>query len=105
MLRGNIFDALIPISRFNKGEANKIFDEVRRSGVKIVVKNNAPTCVLLTPEKYREMTDIIEDHYLLTLAEKRMKSGNEKTHSFEDILAMDGLTLSDIDAMEDIEIE
>ncbi len=45
-------NSLIPISRFNKGEANKIFKEVRETGFKIVLKNNSPTCVLLTPEAY-----------------------------------------------------
>ena len=44
--------SLVPISRFNKGEANKIFEEVRESGFKIVLKNNSPACVLLTPETY-----------------------------------------------------
>ena len=36
---------MIPITRFNKGEANKIFDEVQRTGTKIVMKNNSPACV------------------------------------------------------------
>ena len=79
VLRGNVLDASIPISRFNKGEANKIFDEVRSSGFKIVVKNNAPTCVLLTPEKYKQMTDIIDDHYLLALAEERERNNTGVT--------------------------
>jgi PHD/YefM family antitoxin component YafN of YafNO toxin-antitoxin module len=105
VVHGNILDALIPISRFNKGEANKIFDEVRSSGFKIVVKNNAPTCVLLTPERYKEMTNIIDDHYLLTLAEERMKNDNTPTIPFEEILAKDGLTIADLEAMEDVEIE
>ncbi len=102
---GNILDALIPISRFNKGEANKIFEEVRSSGFKVVVKNNVPACVLLTPEKYKEMTDVIDDHYLLTMAEDRLKNADAQTQSFEEVLAKDGLTLSDIEAMEDVEIE
>jgi len=103
--RGNILDSLIPISRFNKGEANKIFDEVRASGYKIVVKNNTPACVLLTPESYQEMLDIIDDHYLLAIAEERMNNDSGITHSFEEILAMDGLTPAEIDGAEDVEIE
>jgi PHD/YefM family antitoxin component YafN of YafNO toxin-antitoxin module len=105
VLRGNVLDALIPISRFNKGEANKIFDEVRLSGYKIVVKNNAPACVLLAPERYKELTDILEDHYLSALAEERMKNDTAPTIPFEEILAEDGLTIADLDAMEDVEIE
>jgi len=105
ILRGNILDALIPISRFNKGEANKIFDEVRLSGYKIVVKNNAPACVLLAPEKYKELTEILDDHYLLTLAEERERNSTGVTYSFEEVLAERRLTIADIDAMEDVEIE
>jgi len=99
-LRGNILDALIPISRFNKGEANKIFDEVRLSGYKIVVKNNAPACVLLAPEKFKELTDILDDHYLLSLAEERLRKDNATTIPFEEILAEDGLTIADLEPME-----
>ena len=105
VLRGNVLDALIPISRFNKGEANKIFDEVRVSGFKVVVKNNTPTCVLLTPEMFKEMTDLIDDQYLIKLAEERLRTNNPSTHSFEEVLAKDGHTIMDIEAMEDVEIE
>lgn len=64
----NMLNSIIPISRFNKGEANKIFDEVSQSGYKIVVKNNSPTCVLLTPKKYEELMEIVENYYLLAEA-------------------------------------
>ncbi|MCL2249884.1 MAG: type II toxin-antitoxin system Phd/YefM family antitoxin [Oscillospiraceae bacterium] len=103
--RGNLLDALVPISRFNKGEANKIFDEVRSSGFKVVVKNNAPACVLLTPERYQEIMDMLDDRYLLAVAEERLKNDNGVTYSYEEILADNGLTQEDIDAMEDVEIE
>ena len=54
---------------------------------------------------YREMLDIIDDQYLLAIAEERMKNDNGVTYSFEEILSKDGLTLADIEAMEDVEIE
>jgi PHD/YefM family antitoxin component YafN of YafNO toxin-antitoxin module len=105
VLRGDVLDSLIPISRFNKGEANKIFDSVRVSGYKIVVKNNAPACVLLAPERFKELMDILDDQYLLNLAEERTRNDNAPTIPFEEILAEDGLTIADIEAMEDVEIE
>lgn len=98
----NVMDALVPISRFNRGEANKIFDEVRESGYKIVVKNNTPACVMLTPERYQELVDMVEDQYLLALAEERLKRDSGETISFEEILEKDGLTLEDL---EDIPME
>ncbi|MCL2171333.1 MAG: type II toxin-antitoxin system Phd/YefM family antitoxin [Defluviitaleaceae bacterium] len=72
----NTIDALVPITRFNRGEAGKIFDEVKESGYKIVVKNNIPTCVMLTPERYEKMMDIIIDQYLSELAEERLKNSD-----------------------------
>lgn len=75
-----VVKALVPISRFNKGEANKIFEEVRETGFKIVLKNNSPACVLLTPETYEQMLETIENYYLLVEAEKRME--NAKAEDF-----------------------
>ena len=82
---GNVMDALVPISRFNRGEANKIFEEVKETGCKIVVKNNNPACVLLTPEKYREMVELIDDQYLLALAVERERNFNGKTYSADEV--------------------
>lgn len=44
--------AFVPISRFNKGEAGKIIEEVKQDGVRVIVKNNAPECVIITVEEY-----------------------------------------------------
>jgi len=81
----NAPDAFIPISRFNGGEALKIFDEVREFGYKIVVNNNTPACVMLTPERYQEMLEMIEDQYLFTLAEERLKSDSGKTYPADEV--------------------
>ncbi len=101
----NTLDALVPITRFNKGEANKVFDEVREAGCKVVVKNNVPACVLLAPETYKNLVDLIEDQYLLALAEERERNDTGEYYTFEEILAQDGMTLEELDAMEDVEIE
>ena len=47
-----MLDSFVPISRFNKGEAGKIIEEVKRDGIKVIVKNNAPECVIITVEDY-----------------------------------------------------
>ena len=48
----------IPISNFNRGVAGKIFADVRTSGAKVVIKNNMPECVLLSPEEYVKMVNV-----------------------------------------------
>ena len=97
---GSMLDALIPISRFNKGEANKIFDEVKESGCKIVVKNNAPACVLLAPEKYQEMLEMLEDQYLLAIAEERIKHDNGNATSFDVVIEKHGFTKRELEETE-----
>jgi len=90
-------DAIIPITRFNRGEAGKIFDEVREAGCKIVVKNNTPACVLITPERYRKMVELIEDRYLLVLAEEREKRDSGITCSAEEVYNEIGLPDEELD--------
>lgn len=60
-------DQYIPIDRFNCCEANKIFDEVNESGIKIVMENEAPACVLIKPEWYEEMLEKLQDYELCIL--------------------------------------
>ena len=99
-----IMRSMVPVSRFNKGEASKIFDEVAKSGIRIAVKNNKPACVMLSPERYEELLEMIEDFELIMEAEKRLEDGGE-TVSFQEVLDEFGITQADIDAAEDVEIE
>jgi len=96
----SVLDALVPISRFNKGEANRIFEEVRQSGCKIVVKNNTPACVLITPEKYQEMIEQIEDNYLLAMALEREKHDSGVRYTAADIYAELGVTEKELEETE-----
>ena len=59
-----IMKSIVPISRFNKGEANRIFEEVESSGTKIVMKNNRPACILMSPEQYESLMEMVPDYLL-----------------------------------------
>lgn len=96
---------IIPITLFNKGKAGQIFEEVKKSGTKLVVKNNVAECVLVSPKKYVEMVDEIEDMKLRLLALERMESGDGKVVSDQAMMSELGITQKDLDAMEDVEIE
>jgi PHD/YefM family antitoxin component YafN of YafNO toxin-antitoxin module len=101
----NVMNSLVPISRFNKGEANKIFDEVKEAGFKIVLKNNTPTCVLLTPEVYEQMLETIEEYRLLLEAEKRMENTSSDDLVPQDkVLSELGINKTDLDNVE-VELE
>ena len=99
----NILDSIIPISRFNKGEANKIFTEVKNNGLRIIVKNNVPECVLISPQDYQKMVEEYEDLKLIALTEKRL-ADNAAPISQEDMLNSLGLTQSDLDGVA-VEVE
>ena len=69
-IRGAI-ENTVSISMFNKGLAGKIFADVRNFGAKVVMKNNAPECVLLSPDEYIKLMDEVNDARLLALATSR----------------------------------
>ena len=96
-----ILDSLIPISRFNKGEAHKIFSEVKKKGLRIVVKNNVPECILISPRDYQNILEEYENLLLLTDAQKR-ETDNAVPITQEEILKKYNILQSDLD---DIDVE
>lgn len=100
-----IMKSMIPITRFNRGEASRIFDEVASSGTKIVVKNNRPACVLMSPEQYTELMELLSDYILLDEAERRMAGFDAgKTVSQAEVMREFGLSQADLDGV-DVELE
>lgn len=96
----NIMDSMVPISLFNKGEANRIFKEVQETGPKIVVKNNKPECILMAPEEYEALMDIIEDCRLYLEARKRLAERDpEKDMTMEEVMKQLGITEEDLEGV------
>lgn len=44
--------AFVPISVLNKGGAGRVIEEVKRDGIRVIVKNNVPECVMISVEEY-----------------------------------------------------
>jgi len=99
-----VMRSMVPVSRFNKGEAAKIFDEVTQTGIKIAVKNNKPTCILLSPERYESLLGHIEDLELMIEVERRLAEDGDM-YTQEEVMQRLGITQADIDAAEDVDIE
>ena len=95
----------VPISNFNKGMAGKIFADVRRNGPKVVIKNNTPECVLMSPEEYISLLDELDDMRLLAMAKDRISHTSGKTITHEEIMKKYGISQEELDSMEDVEIE
>lgn len=96
----------VSISLFNKRQASKIFDSVRKTGIKIVMKNNKPECVLISPEDYIKMIDQINDAKLLMLASKRMEKVNpEEMLTQKEFDEKYGIKEADLQGFDEVEFE
>ncbi len=107
-------ERLVPISDFSQGRAGKIFADVAENDREyIVLKNNQPTAILVSINKYRETQkkiarleawlERIENIRLLKLAETR---GDDNTIPFEKFVEEQGYSMEELDALaESVEIE
>lgn len=105
-IAANLLQSLVPISQFNKGQAAKIFDRLHSERELIVLKNNQPSAIILSPEEYTRLTEIEEDYFLLLEANKRMEdNGNHKTLSFDSVMSNLGISEDELLDTEDVTIE
>lgn len=96
----------VPITLFNRGLAGKIFEEVKQQGSKVVMKNNTPECVLLSPEEYLHLMDEVNDAKLAALAAERMQHFDPAAAiSAEEVYRSYGITEADLASMDEVEFE
>ena len=97
---------LVSFSDFNRGQAGKIFDSVKKTGAKLVMKNNNPECVLLSPEEYIQMCQDIEDLYLLIEAAERTNNiDSNDLFTQEEVDRIFGMDKEDYKDSDEVEIE
>ena len=105
----NVISALtntVPITQFIRGYAGKIFEEVKKSGAKVVMKNNAAECILLSPDEYVKIMDELNDMRLLAIANQRMLDSDPATWiSDEEMNKRFGISEEDLKGFEEVEIE
>lgn len=85
----------ISISMFNKGQAGKIFDDVKKNGAKVVIKNNNPECVLLSPEEYVNLMDEVNENSLWKIANDELSKKN-KIVTFKQLMKKYQITEEDL---------
>lgn len=100
-----ISNRTVSISDFNRGLAGRIFDEVKSKGSKVVLKNNSPECVLLSPDEYSRLMDELEDARDLMLAKSRIESAKEETISKEEFETRFKVDFDDIEPLSEEEFE
>ena len=96
-IAAELLQSLVPISQFNKGQAAKIFDRLRSERELIVLKNNQPSAIILSPEEYTRLTEIEEDYFLLLEANKRIEDNrNNKMLSFDSVMSNLGISENEL---------
>jgi len=96
----------VPISQFNRGLAGKVFNDVKATGTKVVMKNNVAEAVIVPPDEYVQIMDDLNDYYLLTLAVERLGSFDpSKLISMEEMDKRLGISESDLDDVGEVEFE
>lgn len=101
-----LLQSLVPITWFNRGKASQIFDRLATERQLIVLKNNQPSAIILSPEEYNRLAEIEEDYTLLLEATTRLAENGKKAAIPMDTLLSDlGISEDELDATVDVEIE
>ena len=94
----DILDSLVPITQFNRGQASRIFDRLHSKSRLIVLKNNQPAAIILSPSEFQRLSEIEEDYILLLEATRRLKEDSSSTSSREDVMSELGISEADLAA-------
>ena len=96
----------VSISQFSKGQATQVFDRLKTEPQLVVLKDNVPVAILLSPDEFTRLAEIEENYRLLLLAQKRLaNNGPENARSEADVMKELGISENDIETTEDVEIE
>lgn len=101
----DILDRLIPITQFNRGQASRIFDRLHTENRLIVLKNNQPAAIILSPSEFQRLSEIEEDYTLLLEATRRLKEDSSSTSSREEVMSELNISESELAAAGDVVIE
>lgn len=96
----NVLNSLVSITQFNRGQASRIFDRLHAENQLVVLKNNQPAAVILSPAEYARLREIEEDYYLLLEATNRLAKNSAPTVPMSDVMEELGITDADLDAAE-----
>ena len=101
----DILDSLVPITQFNRGQASKIFDRLHSESRLIVLKNNQPAAIILSPSEFQRLSEIEEDYTLLLEATRRLKEDSSSTSSREEVMSELNISEAELAAAGDVVME
>ena len=101
----DILDSLVPITQFNHGQASKIFDRLHSESRLIVIKNNQPAAIILSPSEFQRLNEIEEDYTLLLEATRRLKEDSSSSSSRKELMSELYISEADLAATGDVVME
>ncbi len=101
----DILNSLVPITQFNRGQASRIFDRLHTESQLVVLKNNQPAAIILSPAEFSRLSEIEEDYALLLEATERLANNTSPTTSMEDVLKELGISEAELASVKDVVIE
>ena len=101
----DILDSFVPITQFNRGQASMIFDRLHSESRLIVLKNNQPAAIILSPSEFQRLSEIEENYTLLLEATRRLKEDSSSTTSREDVMSELDIIEADLAAAGDVVME
>ena len=61
MTEKNLLNNLVSVTMFNQGQASKIFNRLQDEKQIVVLKNNVPTAILLSPDEYDRLLSLAQN--------------------------------------------
>ena len=98
-------DSFVPITQFNRGQASMIFDRLHTENQLIVLKNNQPAAIILSPSEFQRLSEIEEDYTLLLEATRRLKEDSSSTSSREEVMSELYISEANLAATGDVVME
>ena len=101
----NILNNLVPITQFNRGQASRIFDRLHTENTLIVLKNNQPAAVILSPAEFSRLIEIEEDYLLFLEAAHRLTNHTAPAVPMDKVLEELGISKEKLASVGDVVIE
>lgn len=105
MNAGALLDNIVPTSAFGQGKSAKCFEKVSNGMPVIVMKNNTPYRVVLTPGDFARMSELQEDNDLLAMALDRLEANvGKRAIPASEVYDRLGINMDEVEAMDDVEL-
>lgn len=89
MPAASILDSMVSVTSLNHGGASKALSQVGDNHPVVVLKNNQPSAVIITPADYRRLTQAEENFALYRKAVERLRNDDSTLLTDADVFDED----------------